>query len=359
MIAGRNGCAILDSMFFCDSVEVQGGRIVFSQQEVKLRINLVSRVERIMKLIISTDESLFTLELKNGVVKIRPTPIGVKLLSVLRHDTFEIFKVCQSHKFNPYFDLFYTCVKRGQLLEIPSCVWIVFNDGAKRIAKRLNRYVAKIRKIVRGERFKSKLKSHRRSSVENFKGLMKYIDSLFEKHSRLLVVRLDLGYKEAYREQYGISFEDAHRHRKKLLYDLGRCKVIGGLEVLGFAWKLELGMRKGLHYHVLLFFDGALACRDIQIARSIGEYWNGVITEGNGVYYNCNAAKEVYKYCGVGLVHYANTDARQGVRLIAEYMTKLDEYFKLSAGNSRCFGKGGAPKKPIIKRGRPRGIVFD
>lgn len=320
---------------------------------------MVYRVEKIMKMIISSDENLFALVLKNGVVKIRPTHVGVKLLRVLRHDTFEVFKVYQDHKFNPYFELFYACVEKGKLLEIPACVGVVFNDGAKKIAKRLNRYVVEIRKIVRGERFKRKLKSYRRSSVENFKGLMRYIDSLFEVHSRLLVVRLDLSYEGAYREQHGISFEDAHRHRKKLFYDLGRCKVISGLEILGFAWKLELGMRKGLHYHVLLFFDGALACRDIQIARSIGEYWNGVITEGKGVYYNCNAAKEVYKYCGVGMVHYANTDARQGIRHIAEYMTKLDEYFKLSAGKFRCFGKGGAPKKAVIKRGRPRGLVFN
>jgi hypothetical protein len=48
-----------------------------------------------------------------------------------------------------------------------------------------------------------------------------------------------------------------------------------------------------------LFFDGSQVRDDVNRAWEIGDYWQWVITNGRGSYWNCNAHKEDYKYCGM------------------------------------------------------------
>lgn len=167
----------------------------------------------------------------------------------------------------------------------------------------------------------------------------------------MLVIRLDLSYQKEFRCSDEISARDVARHRRKLLDHLGK-GMFG--EMLGYAWKFEMGKRKGFHNHMIFFFDGAKSCKDVVISKMIGDYWRDVVTDGKGAYYNCNAFKGNYKCCGIGMVHYADDAAREGLRLAAAYMTKLDEYFKLSVRGVRSFGKGVLPKTPAVKRGRKR-----
>lgn len=47
---------------------------------------------------------------------------------------------------------------------------------------------------------------------------------------------------------------------------------------VGYVWKLEYGIDKGFHYHMMI--------QDINIAKMIGEYWAAVITHYRGLYYS-------------------------------------------------------------------------
>src|SRR3546814_8063503 len=60
----------------------------------------------------------------------------------------------------------------------------------------LNRCVDQIRQEVKSKSFLAKLNSYQRSSNKNYKELTEYVDALFERHARLLVLMVDLRSEE-------------------------------------------------------------------------------------------------------------------------------------------------------------------
>jgi hypothetical protein len=105
---------------------------------------------------------------------------------------------------------------------------------------------------VRGGAFKANINMHRRLSNKNYKSLLTYIDAIFEGCSRVLVLRVDLGYSKSivhrdFRE--GLQFETVKNQREKLLKMLRR--KLPSTSLLGHALKLEFGLSKGFHYHCI------------------------------------------------------------------------------------------------------------
>ena len=126
-------------------------------------------------------------------------------------------------------------------------------------------------------------------ALRNQKELTKLINCLFEHHSRLLVVRIDLGYVKD--SAGAISLEIAQRHREQLLTDRRNLhQVFNGL--VGHAWGFELGEQKGgYHYHLLAIFDGSRRRDGVGICMAISDLW-GEITGGHGRCYICNFDKK-------------------------------------------------------------------
>lgn len=180
------------------------------------------------------------------------------------------------------------------------------------------------------------------------------LEGLFERHAKLLVVRVDVGYTE-----YAAPYMDAsmvHQHRQRLCKAFHQHSLFTHL--LGYIWKLEYGEYKGFHYHMLFFFDGSKVRQDVRYAQRIGEYWNTTITQGHGVYFNCNyRAEERYHANAMGLVTYHDAEKHQGLIHIIRYLTKIDEYATLTV-HGDTFGHSQSPTphrgfdaKPL---GRPR-----
>ena len=122
--------------------------------------------------------------------------------------------------------------------------------------------------------------------------------------------------------------------------------------MVGYIWKLEHGPDKGFHYHMMFFFDGSKVREDGTLAKRIGQYWLNVVTNGRGVYYNCNADKSRYKNCGIGMVDHSDNVMRDGLVKAVLYLTKMDLYMKLQTVG-RGMGKMVRPN-PKDARGRPR-----
>lgn len=221
--------------------------------------------------------------------------------------------------------------------------------------------------------FKKDIQQKRKAISKNKQSLLRYIESLFEYRSRLLVLRMDFSYKK----DAGGFFTTSDGQRIDLLFGVKnkdllekwsievreqRNQLIKQLkkkykkDLVGYVWKLEYGADKAFHYHMIFFLDESNHRQDVKIAKSIGEMWKHEITNGKGIYWNCNAKKKHFEKNGriaTGKIKHDDQKLRENLNLMASYLTKPDYFVKLTLSNgTRTFGKGSKPKK--IKAGRPR-----
>lgn len=222
-------------------------------------------------------------------------------------------------------------------------------DDAVLRMNHLNGFVENLRQEVKSARFQSKLNSYHRSSNKNYKELMSYVEALFERYSRLLVLRVDLSYSK---ENSSVTLAEAKRDRERLFQNSRSNNLFNSM--VGYIWKLEHGPEKGFHYHVMFFFDGAKVREDVTLGMRIGQYWMDVITKGRGLYFNCNADKRKYIKCGIGMLNYFDETLREGLREAVVYLAKTDFFMKLQT-EGRGMGKGLYPS-PKDSRGRPRAV---
>ena len=234
-------------------------------------------------------------------------------------------------------------------------------------------FLEHLRKSVTAENFKKEIQQKRKAISKNKQSLLRYIESLFEYRSRLLVLRMDFSYQK----DAGGFFTTSDGQRIDLIFgtkdkDLlekwsievreQRNQLIKQLkkkykkDLVGYVWKLEYGADKAFHYHMIFFLDESKHHHDVRIAESIGEMWKHEITNGNGIYWNCNAKKKHFEKrnrIATGKIKHDDHELRENLNIMASYLTKPDYFVKLTLSDgSRTFGKGGKPQK--TKSGRPR-----
>ncbi|WP_339652177.1 YagK/YfjJ domain-containing protein [Halopseudomonas pelagia] len=257
-------------------------------------------------------------------------------------------KVVANNNVYPYIRLITKKINNSSFLFFMSRLNERMEKGsAEKVASYLNSIVAEARSEAASEGFKKSVASYSRSSNKNYKALIHYVESLFECYSRMLVLRVDFGYtKDNSSVGLDVVAEDLNRFLEN--------RRSNGLFkwMVGYVWKLEYARKKGFHYHMVFFFNGAHVREDVVIAKMVGEYWRDVVTRGRGIYHNCNADKARYKRCGIGMMKHDDGEMREGLHDALQYITKSDKYMKLQVGK-RCMGKGEPPKAKDA-RGRPR-----
>ena len=180
----------------------------------------------------------------------------------------------------------------------------------------------------------------------------------FTKTSRLLVVRLDVGYLSDPAE-YGSNWEmpgdsEVKDHLDQLLRFIRR-KVRNRL---GDVWKIEYGASKGPHAHIVVICRGHLSQKGFPIAQMIGEKWKEIT--GTGSFWNCNGSEALFKrrgQLGIGLINYWDEEARKNLLNVGLYVAKADYYVRFI---SPAFGRTFAKSKCVeakSARGRPRKYV--
>ncbi|WP_227542918.1 YagK/YfjJ domain-containing protein [Acinetobacter chinensis] len=231
------------------------------------------------------------------------------------------------------------------------------------------------------EVFKKKVVQQRKYTSEYKKEVRNYINGLFEYRSRLLVIRIDLSYRKGLlvtpHNEYGFFKRpskpgmntpftsptpqklrflkdwllDVQKHRTMLIKQLKRQY---SKDFVGYVWKLEYTEEKSFHYHMMFFLDGSKHREDVVIAQNIGELWVSEITQGIGLYWNCNAFKDKYRNPGMGMISHHETFPRDNMLNTAFYLVKKDYFIRsiMFDSKNRAFGKGQIPGKS--KSGRPR-----
>lgn len=180
-----------------------------------------------------------------------------------------------------------------------------------------------------------------------------YINELFEKYSKLQVIRLDLYHKKT---------EDGPGELNEIKQDVGhliansRSKSTLFDDLAGRIIKFERGEERGPHAHTILFFDGHKLQKDAHRADEIGKYWSEKITKGKGSFHNANRNKERYEKLGIGMIDHTDTEKRQALlEEVLPYLTKTEQSIDgiKTSTKERAFTRGTMPK-PKSKAGRPR-----
>ena len=204
-------------------------------------------------------------------------------------------------------------------------------------AEMLNKLVQDYRFAVSQAGFKQAYRKYQRASVKNLKGVMNYISHLQKRHSRLLVLRIDLSWANEHKAD--ITADEARKHRQQLFRNMKKNPLFR--HVLGTVWKLEYAPQRKFHYHMLFILNGNKAQQDGVIAHAFGRYWKHTITKGKGIFYNCNANKARYEDCGLGKLERGDSSKDKGLLKALSYITKIDACARLVLpGNARTFGRG-------------------
>ncbi|RQW27159.1 inovirus Gp2 family protein [Rhodobacteraceae bacterium CH30] len=277
-------------------------------------------------------------------------PLAKWLVRSLSRGFYDLHESFSSHKFSPLIDLFFSMVRQDYVFA-NDLFWNVVRNKVDYVetAFHINRFAHELRGMASKSNLAKYTETRRRYIVKNLKSVNVYIDGIFKRYSKVLVLRVDF----CYLEQHGgnVTAKSAKVHLRNMLKNHNDKHCFDGM--VGYIWKLEFAKETNFHFHFMAFFDGSKHCRDVYLSEKIGEYWQDV-TKGLGRYHNCNAYKSRYKYLGLGMVNRNNVSMVGNVKLAAGYFSKMDYYIRLYTGNKeRIFGKGELPRTPPRRPGRP------
>ena len=228
--------------------------------------------------------------------------------------------------------------------------------GAKRIsgsgvlATLMNRFGRFVQRVFAHWPFINANRGFVRQARENFNSARDLIYQLAGKHSRLLLLRIDLYYKPYYQSL------EANQHIHNFLRWIRGAKCKRGLlpAYLGFIIKRENGIVRGMHWHLMVICDGNLQHSGGYLSQMLGEEWARRTGQGAGSYYNCNSDREKYEYDGLGVLNLDDWQKMAGLRAALYYMSKQDCVLKVSNDKVRNFWRSPIRRDDVQKKGRPR-----
>lgn len=175
-------------------------------------------------------------------------------------------------------------------------------------------------------RHKRQLRDHRHGESENTNTLVNRMQRISNKHSRILVVRVDLAYPLKSQDQVGIfEFSNDMDVLRTRLRDQDR--VFKGL--IEYAWALEQGEDKGYHCHLLLVYKGSERRNAYSVADRVGKLWS-LITEDKGCHFNCHTADYLKQFSdrnrlGIGMILRKNPDEVNNMLNTIKYLVRPEK----------------------------------
>lgn len=187
-----------------------------------------------------------------------------------------------------------------------------------------------------------KMNNTTKKESKRIKSAKTYFDELQERYSKLNIIRLDCFYNKEHCKD--ITLDEANKDINRMKNNKRNNSIFE--HQVGHICKLEYGEEKGLHFHLILAFDGQKVSKDILKAKKIGEYWSKEITDGKGGYYNCNMND--YEESGIGILDHRDKEKRKILdEKVIPYLCKEDQNINSFKSNSkdRAFTRGTIPKK--------------
>ncbi|MDY6456793.1 YagK/YfjJ domain-containing protein [Acinetobacter faecalis] len=189
---------------------------------------------------------------------------------------------------------------------------------------------------------------------ENRREIANYCRNVIDRCSRILVVRVDIGYLQEYQRR--IKVDDLYFDLDKLVNKIQNKDGIFK-HVIGYAWGLEQGGKsKGYHCHLAVIYDTAQRSPNARYwGDEIIKLWKE-ITSDYGQGYNCYNRERVTELrnqgrLGIGVIHRKYPDQVQNFIESMSYLTdpdkRTDQYLRVKPMGRRTFGKGQMREKRL------------
>lgn len=208
------------------------------------------------------------------------------------------------------------------------------------------------------KKLSNRASNRRRSKVR----CIQLVELLLKNHSRILVVRVDLGLirDPAKLQQHAVSPNFAQAEHDSQFIQESLCRFYAASKhnqlkhALGYIMRIEYTPVKGYHCHNYYFFNANDHREDITWGQYIAEKWK-VATNNLGTAFICNMKKNEYRYRALGILEYTDNEMLENLKATFDYICKNDQYFAFTNGKQiRSFRTSQIPKVSDTKLGRPR-----
>lgn len=286
-------------------------------------------VHQFVELLGSSDDPVYkVIHLSNGKVEIHPTALSGSEKVLRRLFNYD----CPRLELSENLKIAQRAIQGlDPVVFLKPKQYSIYHDRPN--AEVINEMADWIRQRIRDPAIRRVIRARELKSFGQFVSAKRYIDHLYSQYRRLLVLRFDLGYREH------VTVQKAKADLKHLL-DNRRGKVDLFKPMVGYIARMEYGADKGIHFHVIFFFDGDKSWKDAWLVRQVGKYWQDVITKGQGIHYNCNKGKKRYRRCGIGMIKREAENSREDLLEAVSYLTKMDQYIGLNKECGRVFFRG-------------------
>lgn len=282
---------------------------------------------------------------KRGLEAIEPLPLAKYYLTI---NNF-LERIPRDSRPYGYIGLFQHCcrllnIDSDRLMRSPGSIQLQGMSGAELF----NRLLERIRIEAYSARFKEATEKLQQYCQETFCGLQSYFDGLLfpGRYSKLLIVRVDLGYGMAVSGE--VTWQQALDDFTRLLNIRRWNSIFKGC--VGYIRKLEYTPVKGPHFHVILFFDGQVRRSDYFIAKRVCWYWKTIVTAGKGHGHNCNQTPNKYYHWGMGMVTRNDHLKRANFLYALTYLCKKEQMLPLDVPKgTRVITRGELPPSTAAK----------
>lgn len=207
------------------------------------------------------------------------------------------------------------------------------------LASMVNRYVSTLQISMQSREFKEKIRHRDDHSRRLFISAAEYLDSLFDQHKRMVVLRMDFSLALDAEMGLGGPLVALLEYFRCLREDMKR-RVGVFQHLAGYIAHVEYGFQKKHHIHAILFFDGDKVRNHYALSRLIVHRWVE-ITHGSGRYFNTQEKAGQYACRAIGMVHHDDLEKRQCLTYVIWYITKREQFlpYKLEE-KQRLFFRG-------------------
>lgn len=330
-------------------------------------------IHEFVQQVLATESPGFDITTKrNGGKKIEPLRLGRKHYKLINNYMARIPLPCKPAGL---IGLFLDCCIELRLFFNPFGKAANFHRPGMNGAEIFNALLVLIRNRAKNDnRCRRLLNISNDYDLVEMKSIVPYINALFRQSPKILVVRVDLGYEADEAEK--ITFARANKDIGRFVnnrhwhaffehcigFVIGREKGTGAAQENG-------GNGRGYHYHCFMLFDGQIEKNDEGLGWKIIDYWKNRIVNSPRMPesqrikawgHNCNARKDEYQYCGIGMIKHFDELKRSHMFYSILYITKNSQHLGEDAPvRSKAMSKGNLKQKKVEYRGRKRQLMIN